>query len=556
MTRTIITNATAFLSGVAVPGRGVLIADGVIAAVGESSAIAALPEAADAELIDAAGGLLHPSFADAHVHTVFAGVELGRLELSDSLNGDETLERIAAYVADYDGEWVLGGGWSMAHFPGGAPSREVLDAVAPDHPVFLINADHHGAWANSRAFELAGIDASTPDPADGRFERYEDGTPSGTMHEGAQELFSHVLPPTTDAECRAGLLRAQEVLHGFGVTAWQEAILGEYAGYPDVTEAYAAEIGAGIDADVSGALWVTRDLGDPSSPINADAIVADFERRRAAAAARGFRADTAKIMVDGVAETLTAAMNEPYTGGCDCAGGEANRGLAYFSAEDLMELVPKLNASGFNAHFHAIGDRAARYALDAVAAVPAADRAGVRNHIAHLQVVDPADIPRFAELGVAANCQALWAAREDQMVELTLPVLGEERSEWQYPFASLLRAGATLVFGSDWPVSTPDPWQAMHVAVNRTAPGEDGTEPLIPGEALTLAVALDGYTRGSHEQLGTPGGAGRLAVGATADLALTDRDPFAGADREIWRTRNVLTLRGGRIVADRRGSVA
>lgn len=552
MIRTLITNATAFLGGTPVEGRGVLIANGKIVAVGDSAAIAALPEAVGAEHIDARGGLLHASFADAHVHAVFGGVELGRCELSDCDNAEETLARIAEYSSAHDGEWILGGGWSMSHFEGGAPTREALDAIVSDRPAFLINADHHGAWANSRAFELAGIDANTPDPADGRFERHEDGTPSGTMHEGAQELFSHVLPPTTIEECRAGLLRGQELLHGYGITAWQEAILGAYAGYPDVTPAYTAEMADGVDADVSGALWVTRDLSNPESPVDADAIVADFERRRAEAAAHGFNTSTAKIMVDGVAENLTAAMNEPYVDGCDCGGGSANRGLAYFSAEDLKALVPKLNARGFNAHFHAIGDRAARYALDAVAAVPAADRAGVRNHIAHLQVVDPADIPRFVELDVTANCQALWAVLEAQMVELTLPILGEERAGWQYPFGSLMRAGTELAFGSDWSVSTPDPWQAMHVAVNRRAPGIADSEPLLPNEALPLEVALDGYTRGSHSLLGTPGGAGHITAGAVADLALTDRNPFAAPASEIWQTRNVLTMRQGRIVADNR----
>ena len=552
MIRTLITNATAFLGGTPVEGRGVLIADGRIAAIGDSAAIAALPEAVDAERIDAKGGLLHASFADAHVHAVFGGVEFGRCELSDCASGEETLRRIADYAASHDGEWILGGGWSMSHFAGGAPTREELDAVVSDRPVFLINADHHGAWANSRAFALAGIDANTPDPADGRFERHADGTPSGTMHEGAQELFAGVLPPTTIEECRAGLLRGQELLHGYGITAWQEAILGAYAGYPDVTAAYTAEMAGGVDADVSGALWVTRDLSNPESPIDVDAIVADFERRRADAATHGFNTSTAKIMVDGVAENLTAAMNEPYVDGCDCGGGSANRGLAYFSAEDLKALVPKLNARGFNAHFHAIGDRAARYALDAVEAVPAADRAGVRNHIAHLQVVDPVDIPRFSALGVTANCQALWAVLEDQMVELTLPILGEERANWQYPFGSLMRAGTELAFGSDWSVSTPDPWQAMHVAVNRRAPGINDAEPLLAGEAIPLSVALDGYTRGSHSLLGTPGGAGEIAAGAVADLALTDRNPFAAPASEIWQTRNLLTMRRGRIVADNR----
>lgn len=553
MTDMLITHATAFLGGAPVSDRGVLIRDGRIAAIGSSAEIAALPEAAGSATVDARGGLLTGSFADAHIHAVFGGVELGRLELSDYDSGEATLARIAEYAATHTEQWIVGGGWSMTHFAGGTPNREALDEAAPNHPVFLINADHHGAWANSLAFELAGIDASTPDPADGRFERHPDGTPSGTIHEGAQELFAHVLPPTTMAECRTGLLRATDILLGYGVTAWQEAILGAYAGYPDTTEAYTAEVSAGtLEADVSGALWVTRDLGDPGSPIDADAVVADFERRRAAAAKLGFRTDTAKIMVDGVAENLTAAMNDPYV--CECGGGEAERGLAYFSAEDLIALVPRLNARGFNAHFHAIGDRAAKYALDAVAAVPAADRAGVRNHIAHLQVVDPVDVPRFAELGVVANCQALWAALEQQMVELTLPILGEERAAWQYPFGSLARSGATLAFGSDWPVSTPDPWQALHVAVNRQAPGETETPKLLPDEALSLAAALDGYTRVSHWLLGTPGSPGVIEAGRPADLALADRNPFAAPESEIWQTRNVLTIRRGRVVADLRGT--
>jgi hypothetical protein len=221
-------------------------------------------------------------------------------------------------------------------------------------------------------------------------------------------------------------------------------------------------------------------------------------------------------------------------------------GLAYFSREELLELVPLLNERGINAHFHTIGDRAARYALDAVEAVPAEVRAQVRNHIAHLQILNTADVQRFAKLGVTANLQSLWASFDDQMVQLTAPILGDERMQWQYLFKSLHDAGATLACGSDWPVSTPDPWQAMHVAVNRRGPGETEVPQLLPEQALDLATILTAYTRGSHELIGVPGGV--LAVGEVCDLAIADRNPFAAESDSIYQTRNRVTVLGGEVV--------
>ena len=516
-------------------------ADGRIVALGGPELLERFDAA---RVVDAAGGLLSPGFADAHVHAGIGGVELTRCELSEAADADETLALVAEYAAAHpDAEWILGGGWHMPHFAGGTPRRELLDAIVPDRPVFLINADHHGAWANTRALELAGITASTPDPADGRIERDADGSPSGTLHEGAAELMAPVLPETTPAEVRAGILAGQDRLFSFGVIGWQEAILGSYAGYPDFTPEYRALLDSGeLRGRASGALWVSRDFDGRDIA----GFVADLEARRERYGAPGFPLDTAKIMVDGVAENETAAMQDPYLTECECARGN---GLAYFSPEQLDELVPLLNERGFSAHFHAIGDRAARTALDAVERVPAELRAGVRNHIAHLQVVNPADIPRFAQLGVTANLQALWAAVDQQMLELTLPLLGAERAAWQYPFGSFERAGTALACGSDWPVSTPDPWQAIHVAVNRREPEDPLGEPLNPGEELPLGTILRAYTLGSNELLGLPGG--RIELGGVCDLALADRDPFAGEPAEIHRTTNVLTAIAGEVVFER-----
>ncbi|MGO1539224.1 MAG: amidohydrolase [Leucobacter sp.] len=498
--------------------------------------------------VDADGCLVTPGFIDAHVHAAYGGVEMNRCDLTEAADAAATLETIADYAAANPEEpWILGGGWGMAYFPGGAPTKTQLDAVVPDRPAYLINNDHHSAWVNSRALELAGITRDTPDPADGRIERDEHGDPSGTLHEGAVELLATVLPETTLGELRDGILTAQKRLFGYGIVGWQEAILGEYAGYPDVTPVYSSMVQSGeLRARASGALWVARDFGGMSIPDYVDELL----RRRAKYELDGLVLDTAKIMVDGTPESETAAMIDPYvgrvpdsgSGSCSC---ERGNGLSYFSREQLLELVPLLNSRGLNAHIHAIGDRAVRYALDAIEAVPEAVRRERRNHIAHIQVVNPADIPRFAQLGATVNAQMLWAHLDDQMVDLTLPVLGETRAALQYPFASIKRSGSEFAAGSDWPVSTPDPWQAIHVAVNRQS-DEGRPEQLIADEALTIDEALAAYTQGSSRVLGLPGGS--ISVGAVCDLAVADRNPFAAEMTELSGTTNRMTVLGGTVV--------
>ena len=186
------------------------------------------------EVVDLAGGLVSPGFTDAHVHPIQGGLERLRCDLSELSTREEYLAEIRAYADRHpDREWVLGGGWAMPAFPGGTPTAADLDAVVPDRPVFLPNRDHHGAWVNSRALEIAGIDASTPDPPDGRIERDADGRPSGTLHEGAMALVSRHLPRTSGEDYYAALMEGQRYLHSLGVTAWQDAIVGAYSGMDD-----------------------------------------------------------------------------------------------------------------------------------------------------------------------------------------------------------------------------------------------------------------------------------------------------------------------------------
>jgi predicted amidohydrolase YtcJ len=517
-------------------GRAVVVEGDRILAVVDEAAL----DVPGASEVDLAGGLLLPGFVDAHVHPVQGGLERVRCDLSEGRTREDYLQTVREYAADHpDLPWILGGGWAMAAFPGGTPTAADLDAVVPDRPVFLPNRDHHGAWVNTRALEIAGIGEDTPDPPHGRFERDADGRPTGTLHEGAMEVVSRHSPPTSDEENYRGLLEGQRYLHSLGVTAWQDAILGEYAGADDASPMYLrAATNGDLTGTVVGALWWDRERGEEQVP----ELV---ERRRRFTHGR-LRAGSVKIMQDGVAENGTAAMSEPYLDRCGHAGD--NRGHSFLTADVLRSAVHRLDAEGFQVHVHCIGDRAVRETLDAMEGLDR-DR-DLRHHIAHLQLVRPEDVSRFAALGVAANMQALWACLDDQMIDLTLPFLGPERGRWQYPFGDLARAGAPLACGSDWPVSTPDPLAAIHVAVNRWAYGEEGpegSEPFLPEQALTAEVAFAAYTAGSS-RLNHRDDAGVLREGAVADLAVLDRDPFAGPSEEIGAARVVSTWVDGRPV--------
>jgi predicted amidohydrolase YtcJ len=520
-------------------GRAVLVDDGRIAAVVPERDAPTGPGVAE---VDLAGGLLAPGFVDAHVHAVQGGLERIRCDLSDLATREEYLARIGAYAAAHpEVPWILGGGWAMAAFPGFTPTAAELDAVVPDRPAFLVNRDHHGAWVNTRGLELAGIGAATPDPAHGHLSRDAAGHPVGMLHEGAMDLVSAHVPETTDAELDAALLAGQEYLHSLGVTGWQDAIVGDYAGIADPGPAYRRAARRGdLTAYVVGALWWDRDRDEEQ--------VAELVRRREELSVGRFRATSVKVMQDGIAENFTAALGAPYLDRCGHA--TTNSGHSFVDADALRRYLPLLAAEGFQVHVHAVGDRGAREALDAFAVSPTGD---LRHHVAHLQVVHPDDLDRFAALGVAANMQALWAAYDDQMVEQTLPFLGEERAAWQYPFGALHRAGARLVAGSDWPVSSPDPLAAIHVAVNRTAygePGRCGSEPFLPEQSLALETAFAAYTSGSA-WVNHRDDAGVLAAGAVADLVVLDRDPFAGPAAEIGAARTVSTWVEGEPVFSR-----
>ncbi len=524
--------------------RAVAVSGGRIVAVSQSDLDELIGP--DTEVVDLAGRMLVPGFQDAHVHPVWGGLDMLRCDLSALGTAAEYLDAIGRYAASHpDDAWVLGGGWGMAAFPGGTPTAAALDTVVPDRPAFLPNRDGHGAWVNSAALRLAGIDRDTPDPADGRIERDAAGNPSGTLHEGAMSLVNRLLPEEGLDRLTEALLVGQRYLHSYGITAWQDAIVGSYGDAGDPAPAYMKAAADGtLTARVVGALWWDRKAGLEQLPL--------LRERRERFRAGRFAATSIKVMQDGVPENFTASMLEPY---CDGHGHRTdNSGISFVPPEILNEAVPLLDADGFQVHFHAIGDRAVRECLDAVEhAIARNGRTDNRHHIAHIQVIHPDDIRRFRELGVGANMQSLWAALEPQMVDLTMPFLGETRSAWQYPFGDLLRSGAVLCAGSDWSVTSPDPLAAIHVAVNRlAAPGHEEGEydVFLPEQAIDLGTSLTAYTAGSAWANHLDDVAGTIEVGKYADLALLDRDPFAGPADEIGATRVLQTfVEGERVYA-------
>jgi predicted amidohydrolase YtcJ len=531
--------------------QAVAVRDGRIVMVGSDDEIREQIGRAT-EVIDLAGRMLLPGFQDAHVHPPSGGLELLQCDLNDVYTKAEYLDIVATYATSHpDRPWILGGGWYMSAFPRGAPEKEPLDASVPDRPVYLSSRDGHSAWVNSKTLEVAGITARTPDPPDGRIERDEQGEPAGALHDGAMNLVDP--PAPTEQELLEGLRLGQAYLHSLGVTGWQDAIVG---GHYDTLEIYRTFAGSGdLTARVVAALWWDRHRGDEQ--------IEELVARRDESAVGRFRATSVKLMQDGIVESFTAASIDPYL---DEAGRPTEHsGPSFIDPGALKGYVTKLDALGFQTHFHAIGDRAVRESLDAIEAARRANGPNDhRPHIAHIQIIHPDDIPRFRTLGVVANAQPLWACYDQQMCDLTIPFLGDERASWQYPFASLVRSGATLAFGSDWSVSSADPLAEMHIAVNRRVsaahPGLGGAgrraeeEVFLPNERLDLATSIAAFTMGSAYVNHLDDVTGSIEAGKFADLAVVDRDLFAHPADEIADAQVDATFVEGVPVYERGGA--
>jgi predicted amidohydrolase YtcJ len=481
------------------------------------------------------GSAILPGFQDAHVHPSVGGRNLLNVNLDDLSTKDAYLERIGSFAADHpELDWIVGGGWYNPVFAAtDGPRKEDLDAVVPDRPVFLLNTDVHAAWTNSRLLEVAGIGADTADPWDGYFVRDADGAPTGCLQEGAAyDVLHRVVPRSTTETWEEYLRVAQRELHALGVTGWQDAWVEG-----DLLRAYRALDDDGqLTMRVVAALWWDRHLGLEQ--------VHDLQNMREWGTAGRVRATTVKIMLDGCPESCTASMLEPFEGRF---GEEHGAGIQFLDPNDLDEAVIALDAAGFQVHQHALGDRAVRSALDAIEAARAANGANDhRHHVAHLQLPQPADVPRLRDLGVVANVQPYWAQPDPMMEQMTKPRVGE-RTAHLYPIGDIRRSGAVMCFGSDWPVTTPNPFLEMEVAVTRQAPGDGDGEVLAPDQRIDLQAAIVAFTRGSA-YVNHDDEAGSIEEGKRADLIVLDRNPFDRAAGPIGQTKVTTTIASGRVV--------
>lgn len=497
---------------------------------------------ANTQLIDLQGRMVLPGFQDAHTHPVASGVSYLQCALFDIKDLDALLAKVQQCAAEKpEAQWIVGGGWLMDNFPNGLPDKKLLDAIVPNRPVALESSDGHSLWVNSKALSLAGITRTTLDPAGGRIDRYRDSRePSGALQEpAAMNLVVNQMPAISEQEKLDGLLYARDLMHSLGITAVQDASVkltpnDAYSGLA----AYRTLAARGeLQLHVIAALhW--------QAGVDVAAQLPAFEEARDFYSHGEVRANTIKIFQDGVLETHTGALLAPYIDRSDGYSGELLN-----SQSALNTAVLALDGAGFQLHFHAIGDLAIRSSLDALELARKENGArDSRHHIAHIELFDPADIPRFKTLDVVANFQPLWAMNDSYITELTVPIIGTERGRWLYPIGSVQRSGAKIAFGSDWSVSSANPLDGIEVAVTRLDPWGETDQPLGSNEEVSLADAIAYYTINAAYVNFLDSDSGSIEVGKLADLVVLDRNLFQVAPAEINEVKVTATLFAGKLV--------
>ncbi|MGI9236627.1 MAG: amidohydrolase family protein [Woeseiaceae bacterium] len=495
----------------------------------------------DTVVHDLRGRFMLPAFQDAHIHPIHSGIEA----LACSLSGLDDIGLYRSKISEYatanpDVAWILGGGWSMAEFgPGAMPSREILDELVPDRPVYLTSQDGHSGWANSVALKIAGITKSTPNPSDGIIDKDpETGEPIGSLQEGAMELVAKHVPKSSLETRLEGLAYARDMLHAYGITSIQDAYVFE-----EQLEAYAELDRAGeLNLRVVAAMWWKREETEEQ--------IRHLVELRNKFKKGHIDTSTIKIMQDGVMENYTAVMLEPYL------TEEGGRGIPMVDPEFLKEAVSLLDAEGFQVHFHAIGDGAVRQSLDAVEAARQRNgELGHRHHISHLEVIDPADVPRFAALDVVANFQPLWAYADEYVVDLTWPFISEHAAQSMYPIKSVIDSGGKVAFGSDWAVSTANPFPQIETAVTRVDAEEHDTDVMNPEQRISVEQAIEAFTINAAFVNRQEDMTGSIESGKLADLIVVDRNILEIDATEISEARVLLTLFEGKPVHGDPGSL-
>ena len=519
--------------------QAVAVAGNTILRVGSDADVSELRGPAT-RVIDARGATVVPGFNDSHVHFMSGGQTLDDVDLAGLMTLPQVQDAIRAFAtAKSDATWVKGRGWLYAPFPGGTPTKAQLDAVVPDRPAMMTCYDGHSIWVNSKALAMAGITKDTPNPVNGEIVKDpRTGEPTGHLKESATDLVTNVMPKATDADRRAALRAAVAHAHSFGVTSVQNA-----GGDPGEIDLY-------DQARRAGELQVRTYL---AFSVTADTTETDIDRMDGMWKRTGddpiLKTGAVKIYSDGVIESRTAAMLAPY----EHAGpGADHSGTLNLAPADLNRVVAMVDKRGWQVMIHAIGDRAIRAALDAfehAASVNPMPARGRRHRLEHIETIDAADIPRFAQLGVMASQQPMHVPLGDMnSAKPSGPWpdnIGPDRFSRAWVWKSIHDAGGRLTFGSDWPVAPLSAGLGLWVATTRTGPPNAADQRLSMSDAIKAYTSWPAYASFEDQRKGT------LAAVMLADIVILSRDlmspPPVTADDVVVQT----TIFDGKIVYER-----
>ena len=517
--------------------KAIAIQDGLITLVGTNEEInRSIGEMT--EVIDLKGKMMMPSFHDAHSHPVWSGVDQLKCVVSESYDIDimqaQLKECLSSELTKETG-WIVGTQLNIGVFPSGNVDKSFLDKISKDIPIYVDAEDGHNGVANSKALEIAGISKETPNPENGIIEKDPlTGEPSGTLREpSAMNMVKSIMPKDSDGLYDKGLYFAQDLAHSFGITASIAASVGERH---MATYKRAADRG-----DLELRIITCLEFGDTlfsQDPVTFEEVY----RNRTQYSDSRINVDCIKIFIDGVLEGQTGAVLEPYL-------GTDNYGQLYLEQDVLNAVVTRFDSENIQIHTHAIGDRAVRSTLDAFEyAISMNGKTDNRHHISHLQMIDEEDIPRFSELGVAANFQAAWALPDEYITEINTPELGIERVNRMYPIGSVFRANGLIVGGSDWAVSTMNPLVAIETAVRRQDPDDRVSGFLNKNESIDLTEMLKAYTTNAAYLMNQEEYTGSIEVGKAADLIILEKNLYNIAVDEISEVKVLQTLLEGKTV--------
>src|SRR6266581_2883502 len=514
--------------------QAVAIRNGKIVAVGDDAEIERT-RGGGTKVIDAGGKLVLPGFVDCHIHFLDGSFSLGRVNLEGARDAADVQKRLRQYATGHPGDdWILGRGWNYAMFgPEALPHKKYLDEIFPDRPVFLEGYDGHTYWANSKALALAGITQETPNPSNGSIVRDpKTGEATGALKESAQDLVAKIIPKPSRAEkllaLRAGMKWAKE----HGITRVHSA--GQDFAVLDLFDEMRRQ-GA-----LTVRMYIAYFLNPPElRPQDLEAI----EDARKKFHDDWIDAGAVKFMVDGVVESHTAAMLEPYS------DDPSLKGKPFWEPANYNAAVAEVDKRGFQLFTHAIGDYGVRMALDGY------ENADQHNHkrdrrsrIEHIETVAAADIPRFGKLGVIASMQPLHSYPDADTLDVWARNAGPDRASRAWAWKSISDGGGHLAFGSDWPVVTLSPWEGIQTAVTRQTAEGTPANGFVPEQRLTVEQAVDGYTLGAAFAGRREKTEGSLEVGKFADLIIISQNIFDINPHKIGATKVIATIVGGRLV--------